>query len=310
MGSKKEKPAVVFDEGAINALAGPDPAAPASTKPNNDPWSTVQAAEDVENLDKLKVLLTGPSGGGKSTTGAKFRCPLIGLTEKQALPAIKEANPRALVKLIANAQDLLEFMQLCRSETLASRCDAVVLDSLTDAQRMLRDFYTAKGDPQEQQYWSNTAPATARIARVLRDLPVHVMVICMDAETEVPGEGIVHRPALSGGKALNNLAQYFNVAGFISYQERSGGKRREVMFDGPDRYRVKGLTGINAVEAPEPLLWLNKRFGDAIPDDKDRNGLTVSDRITQWESRGRPIASATIETTSTNTNTDGTANPF
>ena len=144
----------------------------------------------------------------------------------------------------------------------------------------------------------------------MRDLPIHTMVICMDAETEVPGEGIVHRPALSGGKALNNLAQYFNIAGFISYQERDGGKRREVMFDGPDRYRVKGLTGLNNTEAPEPLLWIQKRFGTPLPDDKDRNGKTASDRIAEWEARAVGTQTVTIKSVNTPSTTSATADPF
>lgn len=312
MAAKKQDTGVKFDEKKLSALAGADPA-PATTHATSDPWSTVCVAADIENLDKLKVLITGPSGGGKTTMAAKFRCPLIGATEKQGVPAIKEANPRALIKVINNAQDLLEFLQLCRSKELADRCDAVVLDSLTDAQRMLRDFYMARNDPQEQQYWSNTAPATARIVRVLRDLPIHTMVICLDSETEVPGEGLVHRPALSGGKALNNLGQYFNLAGFISYQQREGGNRREVMFDGPDRYRVKGLTGIDAVEAPEPLLWIHKRFGSPLPDDKDGNGKTVQDRITEWEARGHTTVTASAPSTTAvpTTTTKGAAvDPF
>lgn len=319
MAAKKSGPPTSDPEHPANELAKPDGAATTIPKASPDPWSTVVTVTSLKEQDRLKCLLYGPNGSGKTTTAARFRCPVIGLTEQQAVPAIKEANPNALIKVIRTPQDLLEFRQIFRSAQLMDRVDAVVLDSLTDVQRILKDLYTGqqakRKDVTDVETWGRIIDATARLAREMRDLPVHTMVICLDSEIEVEGEGIIHRPAVSGKALPNQLGQFFNLVGYISRQTRPSGTRREVMFEGSERYQTKRMTGIDDVEAPEPLLWIAKRFGAEVPDTKDFNGKNIKDRLAEWQARGSMETSvqpdATINTTNTNTtNNTGTVDPF
>jgi hypothetical protein len=291
----------------------PDESAP--TKPSADPWATVQKVTALQEQDKLKMLAYGENGVGKSTLAARFARPLIGLTELQAVPAIKEANPRAIIKVIKTPQDLLEFRQLFRSKELVDRCDAVVLDSLTDVQRMLKALYTSqqtkRKDVTDMETWGILIEATSRLARELRDVPVHTVVICLDASIEVEGEGIVHRPAVSGKTLPNQLGQYFNLVGYLSRQQRVGGMRREVMFEGSDRYQTKRMTGIAEIEAPEPLLWIHKKWGTPLPEDKDSNGRTLKDRLAEWNARGQDAGTQVQEKAPTpTTNKTGAVDPF
>lgn len=304
------------EQAGANKLAAPEPENTVIPKPSPDPWSSVRVAESIEELDKLKALIYGPNGSGKSSLAARFKRPLIGLTEKQAIPAIKDANPNALIKLISNAQQLLEFRQLTRSPQLRERCDAVALDSLTDIQRVLKDLYTGQQeknrDITDMQSWGKTIDATARLARELRDLPIHTMIICLDTEIEIDGEGLVHRPAVSGKSLPNQLGQYFNLVGYMSRQVRPGGMRREVMFQGSDRYQTKGMRGLGDVEPPEPLFWLHKRFGLPLEQEKDRNGETVEQRIAQWKACAEENASTqpSDSQSAQNTTNAGTVDPF
>lgn len=259
-----------------------------TAKEKKDLWSTTVKAGDLDRLKKLKVLAYGPSGAGKSRMGALFGRVLIGLTEHQAVPTIIEVNPDAVIKLISGPRELLEFKEMIRDPSLPERVDAVVLDSLTDAQRILKAHFTAKQasgrETTDLETWGLLIDATARLAREVRDLPVHVMVTCLSEEENVPGEGLIHRPAVSGKRLPNDLAQYFNLVGFAHVREHERGMRHEVMFRGSDRWLCKGMTKLNDVEAPEPDLWIAKVFGGEVSAD-------VKTRCKEWLNKAVPLDS-------------------
>lgn len=258
---------------------------PPEKAPENDPWASVKPASSFDAYDKIKVLLYGPSGAGKSRCASLFRRPLIGLTEHQAIPTIRRANPDAQIKMIHNAKDLTDFKVLARHPRTAKECDAVVLDSLTDAQRIIRAYYTSRQSEKagrektSQESWGLVIDATARYARELRDLPLHVCVITLDDEATVDGVGIVHRPGVSGKRLPNDLAQYFNAVGYVHVAEQEGGLRHQVLFRGNDRYRVKGIEGLEDLEPPEPLAWISRTSGGDVPAD-------VRTRIERWTALG------------------------
>jgi hypothetical protein len=245
---------------------------------------------------------------GKTSCAARFARPLILLTETQAIPVIRELNPRAAIKQIRSPQDLLEARQILRAPNLVENHDAVVLDSLTDCQRILKDFYTSqqqkRQDLTDMDTWGRIIDATARLARELRDVPVHVLCICLDSEVAVEGEGITHRPAVSGKTLPNVLGQFFNAVGYISRQVKSKGMRREIMFEGSDRYQTKKLTGLDDIEAPEPLLWLHKRFGIDLPAD-------VQKRVSDWKACADEAATHNVtKLKTTKPIKSGTVDPF
>lgn len=287
-----------------------------------DPWSTVVPAEELVDYNKFKGMVTGGSGAGKTELGAKMAegdRVLIGCTEQQAIMTIQAVNPRAQIKQIRTLAELNQFRAMTRDPSLKDRVDAVVLDSLTDTQRLFRDFYMeqqknnrqkddAKKNAQaDMKTWGLIVDATARLAREMRDLPVHTMVICLDAEENIEGEGVVHRPMVMGKKLPNDLAQYFNVVGFIFKRMTERGLRREVMFQGPDRFLTKGTRKLNAIEPPEPLSWISKQFGTPVPDDvaaRVGEWLAMSAPPAEQKTAAKPVAKTPPE------QHDGTVDPF
>lgn len=247
-----------------------------------NPWSKVRKVTDMEELALLKALLYGPSGAGKSQAAALFERPLIGLTEMQAVPTIQATNPDALIYPIKSVEDVVGFTRLARHPDTQGRCDAVVLDSLTDAQRIIRNFYTRRqGDSAgkektSMESWGLTIDRTAKVARDLRDVQgMHVVLICLDDEQHVDGQGLVHRPGVNGKRLPNDLAQYVNLVGYLHKADRDGGIRHEVMFRGIDRYLTKGIKGLEDVEPPEPLWWVHKALGRECPEE-------VLARVDDW----------------------------
>jgi hypothetical protein len=247
-------------------------------------------ASEIRELLRMKALITGPSGSGKTMLGARFAVGprvLIAPTELQAIPSIQEANPEAVIwhnsagePGVRTAADLQELRALLVDPELPRHFDAFVLDSLTDCQRIIRDAYTktqkSGRKTTDMETWGLIVDLTARLAREVRDLPLDVCVITLDAEVDT-GDGIVHRPNLSGSKLPSQLAQYFNLVGFAHRRETSSGEIRHcVLFRSDDRYLTKGMSALRDLEPPEPLWWRFRRFGGDLPAD-------VAARVGSWE---------------------------
>lgn len=258
-----------------------------------DPWTQVKKAEDLDDLFVMKALLYGPNGSGKSQAGAMFKRPLIGPTELQGIPTIRKANPGAVIYHdpdgepgIRTVNDLRRFVMMARSAK-DHGCDAVVLDGLTDTQRILKEHFTKRQKNNKgrtsMDSWGAIIDMTSAIVRQLRDLAgVHVLVTCLEREVEA-NEELVHRPGLSGKALPHEIGQYFNVVGYSHKAELDAGIRHQVLFEAGERYVVKGLAGIDAIEPPEPLHWISKAIGGDVPDE-------VAERVRRWEEMGSASA--------------------
>jgi len=234
-----------------------------------DMWAQIKNAGDMVDHDKLKVLLYAPTKQGKSRACALFgERPLIGLCEQQAVVTIKRANPNASIFQIRDARDLADFRSIAMSKEARDRFDAICLDGITDAQRILRSYYTekqgAKAGTQKtsQESWGLLIDATAKFARDLRDIPLHVLVTALDQEESVEGVGIVHRPGVSGKRLPNDLGQYFNAVGYLHTAQRARRLRHEVLFRGNEQYLVGAPDFLDDVEIPDPSVWIAKMQGE------------------------------------------------
>lgn len=247
------------------------PAAPPPTKgkppssPAVNPLSKIREAGDYDEQATIKGLLYGPTNGGKSTFLAKLPKPLIGLTEPQAIPSIRRANPKAAIFPISTYGDLLEFQAIVSSPKISSRYQSVGLDSLTDAQRIIREHYTnaqdKRTDVTDMDSWGVVIDKTARLVRTVRNaIGVSTWIVALDKEEVVGGIGLVHRPAVNGKTLPADLAQYVNVVGYMHREELPNGIRRTIRFDGGERFLTKGMGDLDRLEPPVPS-WILYRAG-------------------------------------------------
>lgn len=252
-------------------------------------WANARPASELEGHHKLKVLLQGRSGSGKTTTAARFGRPLYVPTELQGIPTVKAVNPDALIfhnadgrPGLRDARDLQQFRAMIRDPDLNKRVDAVVLDSLTDCQRIIKDAYTkaqtSGRSTTDMDTWGSIIDLTARLAREVRDLEVNVLITVLDEEDKDDAGRLVHRPNLFGRRLPNDLMQYFNAVGFAHTREMDSGEIRfQTMFTaGGDKYLVKGLHGLDEVEPPEPLYWFSKVFGGDLDEE-------AAARVSAWK---------------------------
>lgn len=263
-------------------VSEPEAAKPEPAKKAPSILDRIVDVDKLDMLDRVKLLITGPSGAGKSHFSASFKRPLIGLTEKQAVRTIKTANPRARIFLINTLDNLREFMAIASSPSLGDHCDAIVLDSLTDAQRIIKETLTKaqtkRQDITDQDTWGVVIDETARLARVIRDAVVHTVVICIDAET-VMDSGVVHRPGVSGKKLPAELAQYVNAMAYARKDLVNGEPRRSLVFEAGPNYPTKSMAGLRNEEPNEAQWLLHQVFGTPVPDD-------VAARVAKWEEQG------------------------
>lgn len=250
---------------------------------------------EVDSL-LLRVLLHGDSGAGKTTAASTMPRPCFLLTEPNGLLSIRAANPDAIVvDVVSTAATqgvppmnvVREFFVAALDGTLANAgVQSIVIDSLTELQRILRDEITSTkrvGPNGEVKWtlddWSTLTDRMRKLVRTIRDLPFHVVAICL-SDTEVDDSGTRYVvPAFQGKKLPNEVAGYFNVVGYVfkrSEQNDDGASvlSHRVLLRGSSNYLCKSLPQLAAVEHPRLDDWL-ARIVDS--DAKLDTSLDVSD---------------------------------
>lgn len=240
-------------------------------------WSRVgeMAAQEV----KVKALLYGDSGAGKTHTASTAPRPCYLLTEANGLPTIKAANSDAVVVQANDMDTVRSFFKAAMDGTLAKEtgCQTIVLDSLTELQRMLRDEIVAsrKGQPGGEAFslqdWGTLTDRMRKLVRTVRDLPFHVVCIALAASENDEATGQRYtQPAFDGRKLPNEIAGYFSLVGYV-YRERSKAEdgtvtvAHRVLLQGPPTLLTKALPGLDPVEHPNVTAWLAKLNGEQLP---------------------------------------------
>ena len=225
------------------------------------------------NALHLKVLIYGDSGVGKTWTASTAPRPVYLLTEPNGLPTIRASNPDAVVIQADEGHGGMEtvraFLRAAKDGTLARETggETVVLDSLNELQRMIRDEIMGRKSGHADavftlQDWGVLTDKMRAMVRAFRDLPFHVVGIT-HADAQQEDSGPRHLLPMFMGRSLpNEIAGYFSVVG---YQYRKQSKTedgvqttRHVMLQGPPTVVSKGLPGLDPVEVPNITEWLNK----------------------------------------------------
>jgi hypothetical protein len=243
----------------------------------------IQKASAMADLDKGKLLISGPSGAGKTRMGSLMPGRvLMGLSEKQAVATIKRWRPDASVFAIETFDDLVDFAAVAASPRISDHFDSVVLDSLTDMQRIMKQHLTRQQDKRkdvtDKDTWGVVIDKTMSLVRAIRDAKAHVLIITGNAEEHVDGVGMVNRPDMQGKRIPSSLPSYVQAQGYAYMQQLGNGKlRRSVMFSGPERFAVKIYGDLQAIEPPEPVHIISKCLGGSLPIPDD-----VKARVDAW----------------------------
>lgn len=213
---------------------------------------TLKRAGDI-HAPAINILLYGESGAGKTWMAASCDNVAYLLLESNGVQSVRESNPDAMLLLAHNMDDVRGFMRMAFDGTMEKMgIKTIVIDGLTEIQRMMQDeiLQQKKGNASGEvtftlQDWGVLTDKVRQFLRTIRRAPFNVVATAL-ASNEVE-EGMGTRrimPQFSGKKLHNEVAQFFNVVGFVYRQQvpGEGGQvsyARRAMLEGPEGYLVK-----------------------------------------------------------------------
>ena len=232
---------------------------------------TLTKAGDLGGLVHVKALLHGNSGAGKTWASVSAPSPIVLLTEANGMASIKNANPDAIVVHAKDMGVVREFFQEAMSGTFSDAgCKTIVVDSLTEIQRMMRDEIMVG----RQNYadfsmkdWGELTERMRRFVRILRDVPYHVVATALSQVSEDDG-GVRHIVPQFQGRAIGNeIAGYFSLVGYVHKREvetQEGGKEilRRTMLEGPSRVLCKPCGSLGGIVESNVTDWIRVISGD------------------------------------------------
>ena len=192
---------------------------------------------------KLKMLIYGKSGTGKTTFGATAPKVLFVSSEAGLLSV---ADKKVQYAQINNLQDLRDvYLHLQKG---GHDFETVVLDSLTDMQNhIIMQITGGKRMPQKGE-WSDFGFEMNKVLRMFRDLPMHVIFLALEKDIEgEESETSMLMPDLYGSvrDKVGGYMDYVGRIGMWSVTDSNGTKhqKRGISFLYNQRFLAKARRG-------------------------------------------------------------------
>ena len=205
----------------------------------------------------IKILVYASAGTGKTWLASQSPKPVVVLTEKNGLTSVAHSNPEALIVEVTDADQLFDVVldakdgaieaQDEQGKTHKVKFDTLVIDSLTEAQRLIKDRILKQANREDMMLkdWNTLTNHMQRFVRAIRDLPVNVVCTALMEESYEESTGTRYiKPQFEGKKTTQQISQYFNMVGYLF--KKDGGKAasnelqpRYLMLDGPNQVMCK-----------------------------------------------------------------------
>lgn len=219
-----------------------------------------------------KLLFLGDSGSGKTRLACLSPKPVVLLVEPNGLMTIQATNPQAVVVEADSLDKVYAFFKDCFNGRLKelTGCETVVIDSLTEMQRLIKDdIMKQKGATPGAAAkftladWGLLTDRMRKMIRTVRDLPFTVVCTALAQYEFDEATGTRHAmPSFEGRKMPNEICGYFSAVGYVFreqvVQDEEVHIQHRVMFRGPSNYMTKSLPGLEAVEEPNVGAILEK----------------------------------------------------
>lgn len=274
-----------------------------------------ETESDMEVIDwnapaehrRLKALVYGKSGTGKTGFGVSAPNPLILLNERQAIPHIigaarrlkRDIPPTIMMSCVEDYRDVVRAFHGDRAKTFrimredkvvyesVTWPDSVVLDSLTEACELIAAEIRDQSPPKigkdglpvdSERYWNVFQDRASKLIRSFRDVDLHVLFLCLLDDRTI-GEGDdAHRwvgPQLSMRRLPGVVQAAVNVVGITSRRlGKDGNPIYLIKTQGPDYVETKPFPPLRKDEVMDFSSWVKRvngvDDGSVIPDGTDQ----------------------------------------
>ena len=204
-----------------------------------------KASESTQS--RVKALIMGESGAGKSHLSATAPKPLIVLTEPNGAMSVSISNPDALTVHVNNLTDFYNLLLMLENDEIKQDYETIVIDSLTELQRFFSDYIMKDNTTMTLQDYGQLGTQFSRVIRRVIALPKHVLFTSL-IQVELEEEKTRHMYPLLTGKLRYTVQQYFTGVGYLfqtGETDESGIARRALLLDGHDRIKTKAFPNTN-----------------------------------------------------------------
>lgn len=263
--------------------------------------------EELKSDDEswVKAAIYGQPGTGKTSFGVTAPDPLFLLSERQGMTHIKKAarrlgipmpnvllmtsleDYRAVIRAFhAPASDPFRVVDKKTGKVIferATRPSTAVVDSLTDACRLVDEEVKKDSPPRKasdgldtvtERHWAALRDRCEKLIRSFRDLPAHVLFLCL-ADDRTVGEGDQQErrvgPALPMRALPGVLCAAVNVVGITTRElakERAENGDRKIVHAvrtvGPDHFMLKPCRPLRDVENTDFNDWIRRIWLDDL----------------------------------------------
>lgn len=217
-------------------------------------------AAECERL-QAKILIYGDSGSGKTYGCSQTHNVIILLCEKNGMVSVKNSNPNALVVGCTSINEVRAFMHEAMTGGLdRHKVSTIVIDGLTEIQRMIKDEIVGSGKQMKLQDWGLLADKMRKLLRTIRNLPYNVICTALAEYTYDEDQVRYTGPQFEGKKTAAEVMQYFTAVG-VSHKTVNKEKNTvdyRVMFSGRANVMCKSAGSLNPVEGGGANNWLQK----------------------------------------------------
>ena len=232
-------------------------------------------ASDCKDL-QAKILIYGDSGSGKTYGCSRSNNTIILLCEKNGMVSVRHSNPNALVVGCTNISEVRAFMHEAMSGGLNKHnIETIVIDGLTEIQRMIKDEIIGAGKQMKLQDWGLLADKMRKLLRTIRNLPYNVICTAL-AEYSFDDDSVRYTvPQFEGKKTAAEVMQYFTAVG-VSHKrvnKENDTVEYRVLFSGSATVMCKSAGSLGNIEDGEAATWLKKLTPQTKSKRRSSNGV-------------------------------------
>lgn len=199
---------------------------------------------------KLKVLIYGPSGAGKTRFAATAPNPIFASAEAGLLSTVGTGKKidYAAIRTLEDLKELLTFLQ--RQD---HKYETVVIDSITEINEIIKEGIEEKNNRGMQlQDWGTLQKQIKELLRDFRSLDMHVIFIAQETVQQDDAKITKILPSLNG-KSATEIAYFMDIVGY-AYIDKNNEHKISVIPQ--DKYLTKDRSERIQSNVPDFTMWI------------------------------------------------------